>query len=326
MNKHKKYHTIGLGGTFDHFHAGHEKFLNFASDLSDLLVIGVTNQNIAERKMYPQSIESFAERSNSIVNFCTLHKIKFELIELSDSVGSTVTDNRIEALAVTTETEIGGNQINQLREKNGLAKLPLHGCNLLPATDGQALHSDRIRAGECDRKGFIYTDLFNQTITISEKQRLQLAQPQGEIVDKPSFLAQENTRPTPIILVGDSTIERFTANNWTFHIGIFDRMVQRKPAQGITLDIEPDFVVQNPAGSITPELARSIQKLLRSDVAKPKYLFVQGEEDLAAIPAVILSPLESVVYYGQPKVGLVELLSTENRRNIFTNCLCKQRA
>lgn len=310
--KSKKYHIIGLGGTFDHFHAGHKKFLKFASELSDILVIGVTNQNIAERKTFSQSIESFAERSNSIVNFCTSHKIQFELIELSDSVGSTVTDNRIEALAVTTETEIGGDQINRVREKSGLAKLPLHVCDLLTAADGQALHSDRIRAGECDRKGFIYSDLFKQTIAISEKQRLLLAQPQGEIVDKPSFLTQENTQPNPIILVGDSTIERFIANSWPFQIGIFDRQIERKPAQGITLNIEPDFVVQNPAGLITQELARSIQKLLRSDLTKPRYLFVQGEEDLSAIPAVLLAPLGSVVYYGQPKIGLVEIVSSEN--------------
>jgi len=308
----KKYHIIGLGGTFDHFHAGHEKFLKFASELSDILVIGVTNQNIAERKTFPQSIESFAERSNSIVNFCTSHKIKFELIELSDSVGSTVTDNRIRALAVTTETQVGGERINQIRKDSGLAKLPLHVCDLLTAADGQALHSDRIRAGECDRKGLIYSDLFSQTIAISQNQRLLLAQPQGEIVDKPSFLTQDNAQPNPIILVGDSTIERFTTNNWPFQIGIFDRMVQRKPAQGITLNIEPDFVVQNPAGSITPELTSAIEKLLRSDLATPKYLFVQGEEDLAAIPAVLLAPLGSVVYYGQPKIGLVEIVSSAN--------------
>lgn len=308
----KKYHIIGLGGTFDHFHAGHEKFLKFASELSDILVIGVTNQNIAGRKTYPNSIEPYAKRVQTVGNFCRTHRILHEIIELSDSVGTTTTDNRIEALAVTTETEIGGDQINQLREKNGLAKLPLHVCDLLTAADGQALHSDRIRAGECNRKGYIYSDLFTQTIAISEEQRLLLAQPQGEIVDKPRFLAQKNTQSNPIILVGDSTIERFTANNWPFHIGVFDRMIQRKPAQGITLDIEPDFVVQNSAGSITPELARSIQKLLRSDLTKPRYLFVQGEEDLSAIPAVLLAPLGSVVYYGQPKIGLVEIVSSEN--------------
>lgn len=310
--KSKKYHIIGLGGTFDHFHAGHQKFLKFASDLSDLLVIGVTNQSIAKKKTYPNSIEPYAEREHAVKKFCRAHKILHEIIELSDSVGSTTSDNRIEALAVTTETVPGGEKINQLRKKLRMTELPVHICELFPADDSQPLHSERIRAGECDREGLIYSDIFNQTITISENQRLLLAQPQGKIVDQPSFLAQENAQPNPIILVGDSTIERFTANNWSFHIGIFDRMVQRKPAQGITLNLKPDLIVQNPAGSITPELARSIQKLLRSDVGKPKYLFVQGEEDLAVIPAILLSPLGSVAYYGQPKIGLVEIVSSEN--------------
>ncbi|HNQ17246.1 MAG TPA: pantetheine-phosphate adenylyltransferase [Candidatus Woesebacteria bacterium] len=308
----KKYHIIGLGGTFDHFHAGHEKFLMFASDLSDILLIGVTNQSIAKEKTYSNSIEPYAERMHAVENFCRAHKIPHEIIELSDSVGSTTSDNRIEALAVTTETVVGGKKINQLRKKLGMTELPMHICALFLAEDNHPLHSERIRAGECDRKGFIYSDLFNQTITISEKQRLLLAQPQGKIVNQPSFLTQENAQPNPIILVGDSTIERFTTNKWTFHIGVFDRMIQRKLAQGITLYLKPDLVVQNPPGSITPELARSIQALLRSDLTKPKYLFIQGEEDLAAIPAILLSPLGSVTYYGQPKIGLVEIVSSEN--------------
>ncbi len=316
----KHYQIVGLGGTFDHFHAGHEKFLKFASELSDVLIIGVSNQNIAERKTYPQSIESFAERSQSIVSFCTSHKIEFELIELSDSVGSTVTDNRIEALAVTTETEIGGEQINRLRKKSGLAKLPLHVCELLPATDGQALHSDRIRAGECDREGLVYLQLFDKTITISKEQRLLLAQPQGFIVNQPSFLSGPYSHREKVILVGDSTIERFTSNNWPFQIGIFDRKIERKPAHGVTQNLKPDLVVQNPAGSLTPDLAISIQSLLQLTSTNSNYIFVEGEEDLAAIPAVMLAPLGFVVYYGQPGVGLVELISSENvKTRILTN-------
>lgn len=310
--KFKKYQTIGLGGTFDHFHAGHEKFLKFASELSDILVIGVTNQNIAERKTFPQSIESFAERSNSIVNFCKSLGINFELIALTDSVGTTVTDNRIEALAVTTETQVGGEHINQLRKERALAELPLHVCDLLTAADSQPLHSERIRAGECDREGLIYSDLFKQNIEISKEQRLVLAQPQGIIVDQPIFLSNKGFIPSTIILVGDTTIERFISNDWPFHIGIFDRMVQRKPATGITLALKPDLVVQNSAGSITPKLATAIQELLESDLTKPKYLLVEGEEDLAAIPAVMLAPLNAVIYYGQPNVGLVEIASSEN--------------
>ena len=320
-NNNKQYRTIGLGGTFDHFHAGHEKFLKFASELSQSLVIGVTNQSIASKKTDPQSIESFAERSKSVENFCNSLGIHFELIELADSIGSTVTDTRIEALAVTTETQGGGEHINHLRKERGFTQLPLHVCELLPASDEQALHSDRIRAGECDRKGLVYSQLFTRTILISENQRLLLAQPQGPIVDQPSFLTNTNSRPRLVILVGDSTIDRFVANHWPFHIGIFDRMIERHLAQGITLDLEPDLTVVNPAGSITPELTQSIQTLLQSSLAKLKYIFVEGEEDLAAIPAVMLSPLGSIIYYGQPQVGLIEVKIGEEIKQVLISTL-----
>lgn len=310
--KTQRYNIIGLGGTFDHFHAGHEKFLDFASNLADTLVIGVTNQNLVDHKKYPHSIESFVERSNSVSNFCIAKQIHCEIFELNDSVGTTTTDNRIEALAVTTETQGGGDMINQLRAKRGLAQLPLYVCDLLPSSDGQPLHSDRIRAGECDRKGLVYSQLFNQTITISEKQRLLLTQPQGPIVNQPSSLNNPTNQSPLIILVGDSTIEKFIANNWPFNISVYDRRIQRHQAHGITLELKPDLSVNNPAGSITPNLAESIRSLLRFDSVKPKYLFVDGEEDLAVIPAAMLAPLGSVVYYGQPKVGLVEIVSSEN--------------
>ncbi len=312
--KTKRYQVIGLGGTFDHFHAGHEKFLDFASNLAETLVIGVTSQSLIDHKEYPHSIESFTKRSNSVSNFCIAKKIHCEILELNDPVGTTITDNRIEALAVTTETQGGGDLINQLRTERGLDQLPLHVCELLLASDGQPLHSDRIRAGECDRKSLVYLQLFNQTITISEKQRLLLAQAQGPIVDQPSFLSTADSSPEKVILVGDSTIEKFITNNWPFQLGIFDRQIERKPVQGVTSRINPDKAIKNPAGSITPELAQSIQELLRSTSANPKYLYVQGEEDLAAIPAVMLAPLGSMVYYGQPKVGLVEICVSEKQK------------
>lgn len=322
--KTKRYNVIGLGGTFDHFHAGHEKFINFASDLSDLLVIGITNQTIAGKKTYPHLIESFAERSRSVEYFCNSLGIHFEIIELSDSIGSTVSDNRIEALAVTTETIIGGDQINKLRRERGLAPLPLYVCDLLPSSDGQPLHSDRIRAGECDRKGLIYLDLFKQTIKFSAKQRLLLAKPQGPIVDQPNFISDPHFQPHLIILVGDSTIEKFIANNWPFNIGVYDRRIQRHQAHDITLELKPDLNVNNPAGSITPNLVESIRSLLRFGSVKPKYLLVDGEEDLAVIPAVMLAPLGSVVYYGQPKVGLVEICVSEKQKMNFNSTIFQE--
>ena len=49
-------------------------------------------------------------------------------------------------------------------------------------------------------------------------------------------------------------------------------------------------------------------------VFKFKLEAVEGEEDLLAIPAVTKAPLGSIVYYGQPKVGVVMVAVDEEAR------------
>ncbi len=65
------------------------------------------------------------------------------------------------------------------------------------------------------------------------------------------------------------------------------------------------YAVKNPAGSITPELWNAIKSAI--ELKKNVRLDVDGEEDLAVIPAVILAPLGAIVIYGIPNTGLVVL-------------------
>lgn len=322
----KLYHWIGLGGTFDHFHAGHEKFLLFAGQLAENLVIGITNQELTRAKFLAGQIENYEQRFLAVKTCCEKNAISAELVELTNPVGNTLIDQRLEALAVTTETIIGGEYINKLRSDQELPEFPLHVCSLFDADDGHALHSVRIRAGEVDRSGKVYADLFKKSIQLNEIQRQQLKKPQGPVVDHPADVFNTDTIESPIILVGDSTIERFLQHQWPFHLGIFDKVVERRPATGATLQLQPKLSAVNPAGTISIEMATAVQYLLKKRPFIPNesiYLYVEGEEDLAAIPAVLLAPLGSRVYYGQPNVGLVEVLVTEEKKEFLVKLLVK---
>jgi len=53
----KKIQALGMGGTFDHFHAGHEKFIKFAYEQAEQLFIGVTTEKMSRGKKYAHLIE-----------------------------------------------------------------------------------------------------------------------------------------------------------------------------------------------------------------------------------------------------------------------------
>ncbi|MGB7994265.1 DUF359 domain-containing protein, partial [Methanoregula sp.] len=60
--------------------------------------------------------------------------------------------------------------------------------------------------------------------------------------------------------------------------------------------------VKNPPGTITDELINALTFAVENS---PVTIMVEGEEDLAVIPLVIVAPLSSVVLYGQPHEGIV---------------------
>lgn len=74
--------------------------------------------------------------------------------------------------------------------------------------------------------------------------------------------------------------------------------------------------VENPAGQITEELWKTIKTS-----ETPVKIIVDGEEDLATLPATIHAPRGSVVAYGQPRRGMVLIHVTEEKKKEFKELL-----
>jgi uncharacterized protein (UPF0218 family) len=70
--------------------------------------------------------------------------------------------------------------------------------------------------------------------------------------------------------------------------------------------------VSNPAGVVTQALIDMIKDNMSS--TEPVRIFVDGEEDLAVIPACLYAPVGSAVIYGQPSEGVVVVRVTEEKR------------
>ena len=71
------YRVAGLGGTFDHFHRGHERFILFAANLADHLQIGITTRELIQQKPLAELCQEYEARAQAVDEFCTRHNISF---------------------------------------------------------------------------------------------------------------------------------------------------------------------------------------------------------------------------------------------------------
>lgn len=115
----KKYHFLVLGGTFDHLHKGHKVFINKALELGEKLIIGLADESLTKNKFLAQTIESYSTRFNNLKKYLSLKKIRdrVKILKIKDIFGTTVTDKKIEAILVTSQTYPNALIINQERKK-----------------------------------------------------------------------------------------------------------------------------------------------------------------------------------------------------------------
>ena len=52
---------------------------------------------------------------------------------------------------------------------------------------------------------------------------------------------------------------------------------------------------------------------------------VNGEEDLVVLPLILLTPLNTIIYYGQPSEGLVKVIVSESIKDKAYNLVSKFR-
>ena len=92
--------------------------------------------------------------------------------------------------------------------------------------------------------------------------------------------------------------------------------------QGIgDLDSYEIVEVANPAATLSQELIDVIRGRLASD-GRVK-IVVDGEEDLATLPAIVYAPLGSAVVYGQPNEGSVAVVVTPERKEYAKSIMDK---
>ena len=119
-------------------------------------------------------------------------------------------------------------------------------------------------------------------------------------------------KPSKIITVGDTVTRNLHKNHIIPQLCITDNQSMRKilPTQ-----IFPDkeiVQIKNPQGFITQEATRAIESALKSK--NQVQIVVDGEEDLLTLIVVLYAPENALVVYGQPKMGIVVVKVTPEKR------------
>jgi uncharacterized protein (UPF0218 family) len=150
-------------------------------------------------------------------------------------------------------------------------------------------------------------------LTLKENGRSAFKIPFGEIYpsikDLKKNLEKYKSNRHLIISIGDVTTINLQEEDVIPHMAIIDNRIERKesPQEDKIFYQKAKLNAENPPGTITQDLWKTIKQgfqLLESS-RHNVLIVVDGEEDLAVLPCVIMAPPGSVLLYGQPGEGVV---------------------
>lgn len=324
-----KFNLVACGGTFDLFHAGHKAFIEQVLSQSEKVILGITSDSYVKSFKDGNSIESFEFRKNAVENFLSSigAKDRVQISAIDNFYGPLLTgDFNVQAIAVTPQTESMAVDINQKRKENKLPELKVVNLPLKLAEDGEILSATRIRKGEINRDGRLYLSpkWQNKILILPENLRSALQQPWGETLSE----VPEEIDGSKTVAIGDITVQKFNEKNVGQFLSIVDFLVQRQikfhQLSELGLNSQNVQKVKNSHGTITPELFWAIEKAF--SLKNRNIILVEGEEDLAVLPVLLIAPLGFTIFYGQPariamqsiagrpNVGLVRIEVTEENK------------
>jgi GTP-dependent dephospho-CoA kinase len=119
-------------------------------------------------------------------------------------------------------------------------------------------------------------------------------------------------KPSKIISVGDVVSHNLHEHNLHPQLSIIDNKFLRDQVMPKNCAAENTVHVRNPMGTITEEAVNAVKAALGKN--EHVHIVVDGEEDLLVLIAVLYAPLNSLVVYGQPHMGLVAVKVTSRKR------------
>jgi hypothetical protein len=129
-----------------------------------------------------------------------------------------------------------------------------------------------------------------------------------------------------VAAVGDMTAFYLLEASIVPDLAIVDNKTKRLPVPDHVLkSLEHDsyktIEVKNPPATLTQDLIDLIGASLSG--GERTKIIVDGEEDLATLPAILYAPLGSAVVYGQPNEGSVLVIVTAEKKKQIVDLMKK---
>ncbi|KAB1193117.1 DUF359 domain-containing protein [Haloferax sp. MBLA0076] len=152
-------------------------------------------------------------------------------------------------------------------------------------------------------------------LTLPTALRAAFKEPFGPIYTEAEALladASSEEANAPLVAVGDVVTFYLRRAGRPPDVAVVDGKTKREAVgDEIRRAVETGRLVEvtNEPGTISRDLVAALVDALAA--GEPTTLLVEGEEDLATLPAVLAAPLGSTVVYGQPDEGMVRLTVDE---------------
>lgn len=321
------YEHVVVAGTFDRLHKGHQAILDKAFQIGKKVHICVTTDSFVVQKTLAELIYPYAKRVKDVSDYISQkgYHNPFMITTLEDIYGISIVDPTIDAIVISPQSRENAVKVNLKRHEIGMN--PLEFIEIDPIQDGnnKMISSQRIRYGEIDRWGVPFLIHFNEDkpLTMPEDLREELQKPLGRLFagdqgDHSKAMIQikaylHEYKPVITIAVGDIVTASMEAAGITPDVAVIDGQTQRQPiAQGVV----PSKTFINPRGTLYKDTVDALYKKIHSYLLTHKHvsMYVQGEEDLLALPSIVFSPLHSLIMYGMANQGVVIVEVTEESK------------
>lgn len=158
----KGFKLVGIGGTFDRLHLGHERMLKIAFKVGQRVKIGLVVKEALGVKEYLDSILPYETRKATLIKFLESngYSKRAEIVKIDDPLGNfkgkggADKDKKLEAILVSAEHKVSENAftINKIRADNQLKPICIIGVPLVEV-DGAKVSSSLIRRLVVEKAG-----------------------------------------------------------------------------------------------------------------------------------------------------------------------------
>jgi inosine/xanthosine triphosphatase len=142
---------VGVGGTFNTVHRGHKALLDKAFQVADLVVVGITSDEMARGRK--ERVVPLPERKARLEEYLRSKGTNWSVTVIDRPSGRVDERTDITALVVSPETRASAEEINRDRSSRHMNPLQLIEVPHILADDFLPISARRIMTGEIDENG-----------------------------------------------------------------------------------------------------------------------------------------------------------------------------